>query len=147
MCNLINQQPLVFLQPILGSLSIILKLFSINFLELPYSLQEYFVLLIQIIRLRITINLLRQVYYYLLLVLDLDIMLGTQLIRLGIQDQGTINTYIIRIFTAFIYGGEVFTAHNSWFWIPIVAPFIGAIIGSYFYKGCVGTWGKVLERI
>ena len=147
MCNLINQQPLVFLQPILGSMSIIWKLFSINFLELPCSLQEYFVLLIQIIRLRITINLLRQVYYYLLLVLDLDIMLGTQLIRLGIQDQGTINTYIIRIFTSFIYGGEVFTAHDYWFWIPIVAPFIGAIIGSYFYKGCVGIWGKVLERI
>lgn len=38
-----------------------------------------------------------------------------------------------RVFTAMTHGGEVFSGLNNWWWIPIIAPVIGAIIGSSFY--------------
>jgi MIP family channel proteins len=39
-----------------------------------------------------------------------------------------------RLFTMIIgYGGAVFTAYNNYFWIPLIAPFIGAIGGVALY--------------
>ncbi|CAD5228552.1 unnamed protein product [Bursaphelenchus okinawaensis] len=39
------------------------------------------------------------------------------------------------------YGWELFTANNYYFWIPIVGPIIGAIIGSWVYKLFIGIHG------
>ena len=37
-----------------------------------------------------------------------------------------------RLFTALAgWGGEVFTAGNGWWWVPIVGPCIGAVLGGY----------------
>ena len=39
-----------------------------------------------------------------------------------------------RLFTAVAgWGMEVFRAGNGWWWIPIVAPIAGAIIGGWIY--------------
>lgn len=39
-----------------------------------------------------------------------------------------------RLFTAVAgWGGGVFTAGNGWWWVPVVAPCIGAVIGGYMY--------------
>lgn len=45
-----------------------------------------------------------------------------------------------RLFTFIIgYGSEVFSYKNyCWFWIPIVGPFIGAILGGWIYKLAIG---------
>ncbi|CAL8360861.1 unnamed protein product [Arctogadus glacialis] len=32
------------------------------------------------------------------------------------------------------WGGEVFTCYNYWFWVPLVAPMIGAVLGTLTYK-------------
>ncbi|KJH49815.1 putative aquaporin-9 [Dictyocaulus viviparus] len=39
------------------------------------------------------------------------------------------------------YGWEVFSAYRFYFWIPIVGPMIGAIIGAWLYKLFVGLHG------
>lgn len=44
-----------------------------------------------------------------------------------------------RIFTSFVYGADVFTASNYFFWIPIVGPITGAFVGSILYLLFVGT--------
>uniref|UniRef100_A0A8C2ZBH8 Aquaporin 10a n=1 Tax=Cyclopterus lumpus TaxID=8103 RepID=A0A8C2ZBH8_CYCLU len=31
------------------------------------------------------------------------------------------------------WGTEVFTCYNYWFWVPLVAPLIGGVIGSFMY--------------
>ncbi|KAJ1674726.1 hypothetical protein EV182_002691 [Spiromyces aspiralis] len=42
-----------------------------------------------------------------------------------------------RIFSAFLYGGRVFTTHH-WYWlVPLVAPFFGAVIGAGVYHWVV----------
>lgn len=39
-----------------------------------------------------------------------------------------------RLFTAIAgWGGEVFTAGNGWWWVPIVGPLIGGVLGGYVY--------------
>lgn len=44
-----------------------------------------------------------------------------------------------RLFTAIAgWGGEVFSAANGWWWVPIVAPCIGAVVGGWAYDTCVG---------
>lgn len=37
------------------------------------------------------------------------------------------------------WGGEVFTASNGWWWVPIVAPCVGAVAGGWLYDACVGS--------
>uniref|UniRef100_A0A0K0D3V5 Aquaporin-9 n=1 Tax=Angiostrongylus cantonensis TaxID=6313 RepID=A0A0K0D3V5_ANGCA len=39
------------------------------------------------------------------------------------------------------YGWEVFSAYGYYFWIPIVGPMIGAIIGAWLYKLFIGLHG------
>ena len=39
-----------------------------------------------------------------------------------------------RLFTALAgWGGEVFRAGNGWWWVPIVAPCIGGVLGGFVY--------------
>ncbi|CAF0930816.1 unnamed protein product [Rotaria sp. Silwood1] len=41
-----------------------------------------------------------------------------------------------RLFAAFIYGWkEVFQSNNYFFWIPIMGPIVGAIIGVWIFEG------------
>jgi MIP family channel proteins len=44
-----------------------------------------------------------------------------------------------RLFTAIAgWGGDVFRAGNSWWWVPVLAPCIGAVAGGWVYDVCVG---------
>ncbi|XP_062290110.1 aquaporin-3-like [Scomber scombrus] len=44
-----------------------------------------------------------------------------------------------RIFTALAgWGGEVFTANTHWFFVPLFAPFLGAVVGLMVYQLTVG---------
>ena len=44
-----------------------------------------------------------------------------------------------RLFTAMAgWGGDVFRAANNWWWVPIVAPCVGAVAGGWLYDACVG---------
>ena len=43
-----------------------------------------------------------------------------------------------RLFTAVAgWGGGVFTANGGWWWVPIVGPVIGAVLGGFVYDLCV----------
>jgi MIP family channel proteins len=43
-----------------------------------------------------------------------------------------------RLFTAMAgWGGEVFRAGNGWWWVPIVAPPIGALLGAFVYDAAI----------
>jgi MIP family channel proteins len=43
-----------------------------------------------------------------------------------------------RLFTAVAgWGLDVFRAGNSWWWVPIVAPCIGGVLGGYVYDLCI----------
>jgi MIP family channel proteins len=45
-----------------------------------------------------------------------------------------------RVFTFLAgWGSEVFRAGNSWWWVPIVAPCVGGILGGWVYDMCVGS--------
>jgi MIP family channel proteins len=45
-----------------------------------------------------------------------------------------------RLFTAIAgWGGEVFRAGNSWWWVPIVAPPLGAVAAGVVYDGLIGN--------
>jgi glycerol uptake facilitator-like aquaporin len=35
-------------------------------------------------------------------------------------------------------GSEVFTAAHGWWWVPVVAPCVGGVIGGWGYDVCVG---------
>jgi MIP family channel proteins len=44
-----------------------------------------------------------------------------------------------RLFTALAgWGTEVFRAGNGWWWVPVVAPPIGAVLGGWLYDACIG---------
>jgi MIP family channel proteins len=46
-----------------------------------------------------------------------------------------------RLFTAIAgWGAEVFRAGNGWWWVPIAAPVVGAVLGGWIYDGFVGRW-------
>src|SRR6266566_889576 len=47
-----------------------------------------------------------------------------------------------RLWIAIVSGGESFAADNYYFWIPIVAPLLGGVVGAYIYDF---TIGKVIE--
>ncbi|XP_051971393.1 aquaporin-3a [Xyrauchen texanus] len=54
-----------------------------------------------------------------------------------------------RLFTAIAgWGGEVFTARECWFLVPIFAPFLGSIIGVIVYQLMVGwhTEGEANDK-
>ena len=43
-----------------------------------------------------------------------------------------------RLFTAIAgWGGEVFRAGNGWWWVPLVATPIGALLGGFLYDLCI----------
>ncbi len=43
-----------------------------------------------------------------------------------------------RLFTAVAgWGGGVFTAAGGWWWVPVIAPVVGAIIGALLYDGLI----------
>ena len=44
-----------------------------------------------------------------------------------------------RLFTAVAgWGSDVFRAGNAWWWVPVVAPPLGAIAAGYIYDGLIG---------
>jgi MIP family channel proteins len=44
-----------------------------------------------------------------------------------------------RLFTAMAgWGGAVFTAANGWWWVPVVAPLVGGVLGGWAYDFLVG---------
>jgi MIP family channel proteins len=44
-----------------------------------------------------------------------------------------------RLFTAVAgWGGDVFRAGNGWWWIPVIAPCVGAVVGGWIYDLFVG---------
>ncbi|KAL7376864.1 hypothetical protein ABVT39_017216 [Epinephelus coioides] len=54
-----------------------------------------------------------------------------------------------RIFTALAgWGREVFTANTYWFFVPICAPFLGAVVGVLMYQLMIGYHleGEVREK-
>ncbi|KAJ2079152.1 hypothetical protein H4R24_003982 [Coemansia sp. RSA 988] len=42
-----------------------------------------------------------------------------------------------RVFAAFVYGLNVFADHSFYFWVPIVGPAIGALLGGFVYEWLV----------
>lgn len=45
-----------------------------------------------------------------------------------------------RLFTAVAgWGGEVFRAGRNWWWVPVVAPLVGGLLGGWIYDICIGT--------
>jgi len=43
-----------------------------------------------------------------------------------------------RLFTAVAgWGSEVFTAGDSWWWVPIIGPCLGGILGGFAYDACI----------
>src|SRR4051812_16310837 len=45
-----------------------------------------------------------------------------------------------RLFTAIAgWGGGVFTAGNGWWWVPVVAPCIGGVLGGFVYDALIAN--------
>ncbi|KAL2084186.1 hypothetical protein ACEWY4_019704 [Coilia grayii] len=52
-----------------------------------------------------------------------------------------------RVFTYLAgWGSEVFSAGNGWFWVPLVAPFLGALVGTALYYVFVEMHHPPLEQ-
>ncbi len=47
-----------------------------------------------------------------------------------------------RLWIAIVSGGDSFVVNNSYFWVPIVAPLVGGVVGAFIYDY---TLGKVLQ--
>ena len=52
-----------------------------------------------------------------------------------------------RIFSSFLYGSDVFIAHDYFFWIPIVAPILGGTAGALLYIVLVGGHYDDVEKL
>jgi len=37
-----------------------------------------------------------------------------------------------------VTGGESFSVNNYYFWVPIVAPLLGGVVGAYIYDFTIG---------
>jgi glycerol uptake facilitator-like aquaporin len=37
------------------------------------------------------------------------------------------------------WGSEVFRAGNYWWWVPIVGPLVGGVLGGWIYEVFVGN--------
>jgi len=45
-----------------------------------------------------------------------------------------------RLFTALAgWGGGVFTAGHGWWWVPVVAPCVGGVLGGFVYDALIGN--------
>jgi len=72
----------------------------------------------------------------------------------GIQCGYAINPardFAPRLFSLIVYGTQVFNRGNGkfdyFFWIPIVAPFLGAILGAFIYQALIGIhWPTIYEE-
>ena len=43
-----------------------------------------------------------------------------------------------RLFGGIVYGwSNVFSAHDYFFWVPIIGPIVGAILGVWIYEGFI----------
>jgi glycerol uptake facilitator-like aquaporin len=52
-----------------------------------------------------------------------------------------------RLFTAVAgWGGAVFTAANGWWWVPVVAPLAGGVLGAVLYDLFVGSHHPPVEQ-
>ncbi|KAK0148428.1 Aquaporin-7 [Merluccius polli] len=50
-----------------------------------------------------------------------------------------------RVFTAVAgWGSEVFSAGNTWWWVPVVAPLLGGVMGAGLYKAFVELFHPAL---
>ena len=36
-----------------------------------------------------------------------------------------------------VYGGDVFSAHDFYFWIPVIGPYVGGALAGLLYKHTV----------
>ncbi|MDQ6644864.1 MAG: MIP family channel protein [Chloroflexota bacterium] len=43
-----------------------------------------------------------------------------------------------RLWVALVTGGESFSVNNYYFWVPIVAPLLGGVVGAYIYDFTIG---------
>jgi MIP family channel proteins len=51
-----------------------------------------------------------------------------------------------RLFTAIAgWGSDVFRAGNSWWWVPVVAPPVGGVLGGWIYDICIARHHGVPE--
>ena len=44
-----------------------------------------------------------------------------------------------RLISYFIYGSGVFSYHSYYFWVPVIAPLVGAVAGAWSYTFFVGA--------
>ncbi|KAL3457011.1 aquaporin-like protein [Aspergillus heterothallicus] len=54
-----------------------------------------------------------------------------------------------RLFSAFLYGREVFTAANHYFMVPLFAPIVGCFLGAVVYDGFVfeGVGSRIADAL
>jgi len=72
----------------------------------------------------------------------------------GIQCGYAINPardFAPRLFALIVWGTKVFTTGNGkfnyFFWIPIVGPYLGAILGALIYQALIGIhWPHIYEQ-